>query len=133
MSRENVEVARLWLAGLNEQGMPPLDLCDDRIEIGNVAQFLVQGPYHGHAGVRQWVADAFDVISNRRFELDEAIDTGDGETVVTVQRALGHSSHTGLELELPWAAVWTIRDGKVVRIQGYASKAKALEAVGLRK
>jgi ketosteroid isomerase-like protein len=94
---------------------------------------VVQGPYHGHAGVREWVSDAFDVINDRRFELEEAIDSGDGETVVTVQRALGHSTHTGLKFDLSWAAVWTIRSGKVVRIQGYLTKGAALEAVGLRE
>src|SRR5918999_1399767 len=112
MSRENVELVRLWMEGLSEKGMPPLDLCDEQIEIGNVKEFVVQGPYHGHAGVRQGVADAFDVANDRRFELDEAIDAGDGETVVSVQRAIGHSSNTGLEFDLRWAAVWTIRGGK---------------------
>lgn len=133
MARENLEVVRRWIEGLSREGMPPLDLCDEQIQIGNVKQFVVQGPYHGHAGVREWVTDAFDVVNDRRFELDEAIDGGDGETVVTVQRALGHSSHTGLEFELAWAAVWTVRGGKVVNIQGYASKGAALEAAGLRE
>ena len=131
MSRENVEVVRLWIQGLSEAGSPPLDLCDEQIEIGNVEEFVVQGPYHGHDGVRQWATDAFDVVVDRRFELNEAIDAGDGETVISVQRALGHSSHTGLKFDLKWVGVWTIRGGKVVRIQGYASKAQALEAVGL--
>jgi len=58
------------------------------------------------------VTDAFDVINDRRFELDEIIDTGNDETVVTLQRALGQSSHTGLAFNLPWAAVWTVRGGK---------------------
>jgi ketosteroid isomerase-like protein len=132
MSRENVEIARRWMEGLDQEGMPPLDLCDEQIQIGNVEEFVVQGPYHGHAGVREWVTDAFDVVNDRRFELDETIDSEDGETVVTVQRALGHSSHTGLKFELRWAAVWTIRGGKVVHIQGYANKRAALEAAGLR-
>jgi ketosteroid isomerase-like protein len=133
MSRENVEIVRRWMEGLNQEGVPPLDLCDEQIQIGNVKEFVVQGPYHGHAGVREWVTDAFDVISDRRFELEEAIDGGDGETVVTVQRALGHSTHTGLKFDLSWAAVWTIRSGKVVHIQGYLTKGAALEAVRLRE
>ncbi len=91
---------------------------------------MVQGPYNGHTGLRRWVTDAFDVIEDRRFELDEIIDAGDEETVVSVQRALGRASHTGLEVSLRWAAVWTIRGGKAARIQGYATKAQALNAVG---
>ncbi|MDQ3469751.1 MAG: nuclear transport factor 2 family protein [Actinomycetota bacterium] len=113
--------------------MPRLELCDEHIEIRNVEEFLVQGPYHGHDGVRRWFAEAFDVISDPRFELDEVIDGGDGETIVTVQRVLGHSGHTGLELHLRWALVWTIRGGKVAFIQGYAGRREALKAAGLRE
>ncbi len=119
------------MQGLDEDGLPPLDLCHEQIEIGNVEEFMMQGPYHGHAGIRQWVADGFDVLDGRRFALDETIDAGDGETVVSVQRALGRSTHTGLDFELRWAAVWTIRDEKVVRIQGYVGKTRALAAAGL--
>jgi hypothetical protein len=39
--------------------------------------------------------------------------------------------HTQIEVDLPWAVVWTIRDGKALRAQGYATKGEALEAVGL--
>ena len=133
MSEEHLQVVRLWMKGLSDDGLPPLDLCDERIEIGNVAEFMVQGPYHGHAGVRRWVTDAFDVLGDRRFELVEVIDAGNGETVVSVQRAIGRSSHTGLELNLRWAAVWTIRGGKVAHVQGYVGKTAALEAAGLRE
>jgi len=34
MSAENVQVVRHWMEGLIEEGMPPLHLCDERIEIG---------------------------------------------------------------------------------------------------
>ena len=39
--------------------------------------------------------------------------------------------HTGLDLDLPWAAVWTIKDGKALRSHGYMTKAEALKAAGL--
>ncbi len=131
MTPTNTDVVRRWMDGLSEDGLPPLELCDERIVIGNVEEFLVRGDYHGHEGVRQWVDEAFDVLEDRRFELVEATDAGDGETVVSVQRALGRSQHTGLPFDLPWAAVWTIRDGKVAAVQGYLNKAAALRAAGL--
>ena len=131
MSRETVEVVGLWFAGFNEEGMPTLDVCDESIEIGNVPEFPVQGPYHGHEGVRRWVSDLFDVLEEARLELDEAIDAEDGETVVTVQRVLARTRHTRLPITFRWAAVWTIRAGKVVHLQGYVGKTRALKAVGL--
>jgi ketosteroid isomerase-like protein len=131
MSRENVEIVRRWWTGFNEDRMPPLDLCDQRIEIGILSEFPVQGPYHGHQGVRRYVHDMFEVIDEPRVELDEIIDSEEGETVVTVQRALGRMRHTQLKADFRWAAVWTVRAGKIVHAQGYRTKAAALEAAGL--
>ena len=128
---DNVEVARRWIEGLNDESLPTLAVSHDDIEIGNVREFVVQGTYHGHDGVRQWLEEAFDVLADRRIEVVELIDGGDGETVVSVQRALGTSTHTDLPFDMPWAGVWKIRDGKVERVQGYASKRQALEAAGL--
>jgi ketosteroid isomerase-like protein len=39
--------------------------------------------------------------------------------------------HTKLPWDVLWAAVWTVRDGKAVRGQGYMTKEEALEAVGV--
>ncbi len=131
MWEENVEVVRLWWTGFNEDRMPPLELCDERIEIGMLREFPVQGPYHGHDGVRRWVQDMFEVIDEPRVELVEIIDAEDGETVVTEQRALGRMRHTQLEADYRWATVWTVKAGNVLRAQGYASKPEAHEAAGL--
>jgi hypothetical protein len=131
MSHQNAEIVARWWQGLNEQGEPPLELCDGDIEIGNVAEAPVQGPYRGHDGVRRWVTDIFDVIEGPRVQLDESIEANDGETVVTMQRILGRGLHSDVEIDFPWAAVWTVRDGVVLRAQGYATWTEALEAVGL--
>jgi ketosteroid isomerase-like protein len=135
MSQENVEVVRSWWAAFNKDGTPPLELCDERIEIRNPASFPNRGPYHGHDGVHEWMVDTFEVIDEPHFQVDEIIDVGDGETVVSVQRTLGTTHYMRLPSDLapPWAAVWTVRSGKAVRAQGYVSRAEALEAVGLRE
>ncbi len=133
MLRDKAEIARLWMAGMNEHGLPPLDLCHEQIEIVNVKEFMVQGTYSGHPGVRRWAVENFDVLSEARFDLEEVIDTGDGETLVTVQRAVGQSAHSGLEIDLSWAALWIIRDGTIVRITGYRNKAEAMTAVEERE
>jgi hypothetical protein len=38
-----------------------------------------------------------------------------------------------LETNLRWAAVWTLRAGKVLRAQGYMHRREALQAAGLRE
>ena len=50
-----------------------------------------------------------------------------------VLRTSGHMRHTGLPAKVQWAAVVTMRGGKLAHAQGYLTKAEALEAVGLRE
>jgi ketosteroid isomerase-like protein len=132
MSEENVEVVRRWWEGFNEDGMPPLALCDKEIEIRNPPDFPVRGLYQGHDGVRRWRDQVFDIFDNPRVEPEHIVDVhGDGKTVLMLLRATGTASHTGIEVDYEWAAVWTIRAGKVLRGQGYLNRADALEAAGL--
>ena len=133
MSQENVEIVRRWWAGFNKDGLPPFDLCDERIEIRNPEEFPITGPYHGHDGVRQWASDAWEVIDEIRVEPEEILEVGEGDTVVAVLRTSGHMRHTGLPAKVQRAAVVTMRSGKLAHAQGYLTKAEALEAVGLRE
>jgi ketosteroid isomerase-like protein len=132
MSREPEEIVRRWWDAFNVTGMPPLSLCDERIEIRNPPGFPVRGSFHGHQGVRDWRDQVFEVVDDASVEAEEVIDvTGDGETVVMLLRARGTARHTRIEFDFPWAAIWTIRDGKLVLAQGYLNREEALEAAGL--
>ncbi len=133
MSEENLDVVRRWWAGFNEGGMPSLDLCDEQIEISNPPEFPVRGSFYGHKGVRRWRDQAFDIFDDLNVETEKLIDAGDGETVVMFLRLQGVASYTRIEVDEPWAAVWKIRNGKLLHAQGYFSRRKALEAAGLRE
>ena len=134
MSEENVEIVRRWWEGFNEDGMPPLVLCDEEIEIWMPPDFPVRGLFQGHDGVRRWRDQVFDIFDNPRVETDDIVDVdGDGTTVLMLLRATGTASHTELKIDYEWAAVWMIRDGKVLRAQGYLNRADALEAAGLEE
>ena len=61
----------------------------------------------------------------------EYIDAGD--RLVVPYRFGGVARHTGIEVELSFVHVFTIRDGKTVRVDVYETKAEALEAAGLPK
>jgi ketosteroid isomerase-like protein len=34
-------------------------------------------------------------------------------------------------MDVEWAAIWTVRGGKLLKAQGYLNRAEALEAAGL--
>jgi ketosteroid isomerase-like protein len=133
VSEENVEVVRRWWGGFNEDGMPPLALCDEEIEIRNPPDFPVRGSFRGHDGVRHWREQVFDIFDDARVEPEDIVDVhDDGQTVLMLLRATGTASHTGILLEVEWAAIWTIRDGKVVRAQGYLNRDEARAVAGLK-
>jgi ketosteroid isomerase-like protein len=72
-----------------------------------------------------WVGEWDDY----RFEVEDVIDAGD--RVVAIVRDEGRGKSSGVKLERRHAEVWTVRDGKVIRIEPYDHKAEALAAVGL--
>ena len=132
MSEENLkQVVRLWWEAINEDGMPARDLCDANIVIRNVAEMPDPGPYRGYEGVREWLTNIFEVVERAHFDLEESTEVGDGETVVTDQRCVGLARHTRLDFDYLWTAVWTVRDGRILSAQGYATHADALDAVGM--
>ena len=63
-------------------------------------------------------------------EIDEVRELDDGR-VLTVQTLRGRFRATGLPAELTWAGIGTVRNGKIVHADGYASKRRALRAAGL--
>jgi len=89
------------------------------------------GPIHGVDAMRAYVQDWLDDFDELRVEAEELIDAG--ELVVAVQRISGRAKASGIETELRYAVVYTIRDGKIVRGREYWERAQALEAVGLRE
>ena len=78
----------MW-QGLNAPGLPWLDLCDERIEIRNPPEVPLRGPFVGHEAARQWEAEIWEVFKDLRHHLQEVIDVGDDEKVVSVQRTRG--------------------------------------------
>jgi ketosteroid isomerase-like protein len=132
MSQENVEIVRRWWEGFNEAGMPPLALCDEAIEITNPPDFPVRGPFRGHDGVREWRDQVFEIVDNARVEPEEIVDVhGDGRTILMLLCATGTARYSEIKVKVEWAAIGTVRAGKLQRAQGYLNRAEALEAAGL--
>jgi ketosteroid isomerase-like protein len=54
-----------------------------------------------------------------------------GERLVVPYGWGGRARHTGIEMEFTFVHVITTRQGRMVRMEAFASKSEALEAVGL--
>ena len=62
-------------------------------------------------------------------DCQELIDAGQRVISLVITRTRGRSS--GIDTEFRQYGVWTIRDGKVIRVEWFRRRAEALEAAGL--
>ena len=85
--------------------------------------------YRGHDGVREMLADFDQDWEYVQVDAEEFRDADD--EVVVLGRLHGRGRASGVELDVPMGFVWTLRDGKVVRIQSFSEQADALRAAGL--
>jgi len=131
MSAENVEIVRsgyehVIATGelLEEIGHP--DFVWDMSTFGNWPE---QQTYEGVEGARRFMADWTSAWEDWRLEVRELIDAGDN--VLAIVHQSGRSKATGLEVDMDFAQVWTLKDGKQTRMRMYADPDEALRAVGL--
>jgi ketosteroid isomerase-like protein len=76
---------------------------------------------------RRW----FEAWRDLEFEVEDVLDAGD-EVVALIVNQRQWGRHTGIATDLPpYAQVFTLRDGKLVRWRTFPVQAEALEAVGL--
>jgi ketosteroid isomerase-like protein len=131
MSAENVEIVRLgydeFLATgeLVERITAPEFVWD----MSTFHGWPERQTYEGPEGTREFLTDWVSAWEDWRLEVRELIDAGDD--VVAVLHQSGRSKTTGLEVDMDFAQVWTIKDGKQTRMRMYGDTDEALRAVGL--
>jgi ketosteroid isomerase-like protein len=132
MSRENVEVIRGGLEAWNRGDLDAmLKVMDPDVELTPVIAQLVEGgdaAYRGIPGARRFWED-WRITWNFQFgdlDLREA-----GDDVVMITQVSVTSQASGLNLDTPMAAVFKLRNGRLIRMTSYLDPAEALEAVGL--
>lgn len=132
MSQENVQLAQRGIAALNQRGVDAvIELCDPGIEWIAIPGFLPDAEdFNGHTGVRTWFAKVGEALGLIEWQALEIIDAGDRLFLALKLKATGRVS--GIEGEFLIFQSWTVRDGKLVRLESYLSRDDALEAAGLR-
>jgi ketosteroid isomerase-like protein len=132
MSRENVEVVRRVMQRFADQDVDAaLEDVDPQATLDwSNSDALDSGVYTGHAGWRSFLEARDESLGERRFDPVELL-TPDADTVVLVGKVREQGRASGIEVETHGAAVWTLRDGKVLCLKIYQSSDEALKAVGL--
>ena len=123
MSQENVEIVRRFLVVDVEEALPYADP-------GIVWNPIEESPTEGHDAVRASLARWKGEWHDYKLVAEEFVDRGD-RVVVTV-RLRGRGRGSGVEVDARFYDVYTLRDGKIVRMDQFTERSDALKAVGLR-
>jgi ketosteroid isomerase-like protein len=133
MSQENVELAQRGLDALNRGEVDAvIDLCDPEVQWIAIPGFLPDAEdFHGRAGVRAWFDKVGEVLRGLRWEVEEI--TGADERLMVALKLHATGRASGIEREFRIFQAWTIRNGKLVRLESYLSREEALEAAGVQE
>jgi ketosteroid isomerase-like protein len=134
MSEENVEVVRrVYEASARRDTDAILALYDPKVEwdSSRIPESRLTGQEHirGHEGMRALFREWSEAWESFEDECEDLIDAGDQVISVVTRRGRGRTS--GAETSAPRAGIWTLREGKVVRVVWFPTRGEALEAAGL--
>ena len=136
MSRENVEIVRRVydaVARRDTEGVlalyhPDVEWDGSRVRWAEVLPETAQ--FRGHEELQKFFRMYYEMWESFEDDVQELIDSGDNVVSVVTSRGRGRASGVDVEWEGN-SGVWTIRDGKVIRVVWFPSREEAFEAVGL--
>jgi ketosteroid isomerase-like protein len=132
VSRENVEIVARGYADF----AATRDFAEERTDpdfvwdMSTFSGWPEKKTYEGTDGAREFLATWTEPFDEWKLEVEELIDAGE-EEVIGVLRQRGTSKSTGLEVDMQFAMLWTIRDGRYIRMRMYADPDEAKRAAGL--
>ena len=127
---DNIELLKRGYEAFNRGDLDTaFELLDPEIEWVNDERVPFAGTYRGHDELRALFRDQQEVFGEITMEPIEVFETGDQVVAFVRQRARGQAS--GAAVEITVGHLWTIRNGRAVRWQGFPEREKALEAAGL--
>ena len=126
MSQENVEIVReAWDAYSRGDYDRITGFHDPHIVVITLEDGALYGNNAVLANYKRWN----EAWERAQTTLEEVI--GHGDRVFVTVRFHGRGRASGVEVETRFYEVYTLRDGRVLRIDEYEHRADALEAAGL--
>jgi uncharacterized protein len=101
-------------------------LLDEDFEWLEPEQTLLSGNHRGFDEVRQAIEVQLEVWDEFTIEPEEFYEVGDRVAVPIRQRARGGSS--GVEIEIRIGHLWTVDEGKIVRLEVFPAREDARKA-----
>ena len=127
---DNVEVVRRGFMAAMEQDWPTaLETLDPDAEIRDF-DIPDAGVYRGHDGFLAWLEGWGEGWESWRADDPEFRAAGE-DGVIALFRIVARGGHSGMELERDDAIVYRLRDGRIVRLEYFNDRRRALAAAGL--
>ncbi|MGZ5354769.1 MAG: nuclear transport factor 2 family protein [Solirubrobacterales bacterium] len=133
MSRENVEVVRNLCQHWARGDLAFSDPFDPDVEFSRTAPegSGVSGRWLGLKEVSAGFGEYVRAFTEFRLEAERIIDLDD-ERVLVFSRHTGRGKRSGVPTEHELGELFTVRDGKIVRVDFYWDRAEAFEVAGLK-
>ena len=103
---------------------------DEEIEWRNPEDSPIAGVWRGHDGVRDWFEQASEAFGDMSFSPDEFREVSEHRVLVLLRFGLTGTAST-LQMEVPFAHVVDLHQGRATSLKMYSHPEEALEAVGL--
>jgi ketosteroid isomerase-like protein len=123
-------ITRMYRAWNSGDMAALIDVFDAEVEVHPaLGAFLASTVYRGHEGVAAWYEETYEPWAELHAEPQRFIDAGERTVVVAALRARVPGGQVDVEGKI--AQVVTVRDGRVVRLDGYEEPDAAFAAVGV--
>ena len=130
MSEQNVETVRRVYEGVNARLEAPRELFDPEYEFDNTELWPDVVEVLGFEAAQAAMREYWETFEAYHVEIDEVIYADEGR-VVDVVRDGGRMRGTDAEVWNRFFHVWTLRDGRIVRLSIHTDRDGALKAAGL--
>jgi ketosteroid isomerase-like protein len=131
MSQDNLELVRDAFEAFSRNDMDGvLGLCDEGIVVTQPPEVPGISPQqHGHRGV----LEAFEIWPEQwdDFRIEILRENAAGDHVVVTARTSGRGKQSGVDVEMDFSFLFTVRDEKIVEMKIFIREEQALEAAGL--
>jgi ketosteroid isomerase-like protein len=133
MSQENVDVVRTFYERWDARNLAPaFELLSPNVEWHTAPASLSAGKtVHGVKALLAHMDDLHDTTLRQTGYIERIVDLG--EEVLVLEREIYVGRASGVRVEARTGGIYTVAEGRIVRVRGFMSYEDALEAAGLRE
>ena len=130
MPQRNVETIRRVYDGVNTRLETPRALFDPDYEFDNTELWPDLTEVLGFDAAQDTMREYWETFDGYHVEIEEVLHADQGRVVVLVRDG-GRMRGTDAEVWNRFFHVWTLRDGRVVRLSVHTDRNRSLEVAGL--